>query len=432
MPLNRPTASSSLEEWLHWQEHLHPQAIALGLDRVRTVAERIGLTKDGIRTITVAGTNGKGSSAALLSEIYQSAAYSVGAYTSPHLLRYNERIAINGQALSDSQLCAAFDRVEAARGSTALTYFEFGTLAALYLFQQAKVKVQVLEVGMGGRLDAVNIVDAGCALITNIGLDHREFLGKDREQIGFEKAGILRAGRPAVCVDPAPPASVAAQAKAIGARLYELNNGFHFQIVADAWHWRGLNQHYKKLPPPALAGEAQFRNAAGVLMAVTLMREQLPVSESAIRSALVRLHLPGRFEHLVLRSSRRTDCGNVILDVAHNAEAAEVLAANLRAARIGGNVRVVLGMLSDKPVETFARMLAPLTKKFYAGGLPGPRGLDGAVLAGRLKNCGSAVEAHRDVAAAFRAAQTDRVEGDTILVCGSFLTVAAVMEMLGE
>jgi dihydrofolate synthase / folylpolyglutamate synthase len=412
-----PSATAPLEDWLRWQEALHPQPIALGLERVASVARKLRLPAQGPVTLTVAGTNGKGSTTTLLSEIYLAAGHRVGTYTSPHLLRYNERIAVNGVAAPDEVLTGAFAAVEQARGATALTYFEFGTLAALWLFREAGVTVQVLEVGLGGRLDAVNLVDADCAVITAIGLDHVDYLGKDRDSIGAEKAGILRASRPAVCSDTDPPASIARQAMATGALLWQIGRDFGFQVAADAWNWHGPQRHYKKLPPPALAGDIQYVNAAGAVAAVERLQERLPVPEAAIRAGLVRLRLPGRFE-------RR---GRVVLDVAHNVEAARVLAHNLRTLARGG-FRVVMGMLSDKPVEGFAAELAPLARKFYAAGLPPPRGLEGTQLAGRIAGPGREVEAYGDVAQAFAAAQAEAAPGELVVACGSFLTVAAVAE----
>jgi dihydrofolate synthase / folylpolyglutamate synthase len=419
LPTQSPSPEASLDEWLRWQEALHPQAIALGLERVRPVAAALQLPARGLRTITVAGTNGKGSSSALLSEIYRAAGYRVGTYTSPHLLRYNERVAIDGEPLPDADLVRAFVAVERARGNTPLTYFEFGTLAALWLFAQAGLDLQVLEVGMGGRLDAVNLVDADVALITNIGLDHVEYLGVDRAAIGHEKAGILRAGRPAVCVDPEPPHTIAGRAEAIGTSLWQFDEDYRYQVVADAWHWQGPGVQYKKLPPPALAGAIQYRNAAGVVAAVTRLQEQLPVPETAIRAGLVRTRLPGRFD-------RR---GDVLLDVAHNVEAARVLADNLVAAGLR-QCRVVIGMLSDKPVEGFVAALAPVTVTFYVATLPPPRGLSAAQLAGRVAGAGRGSAQFATVAEAFAQARRDRQEGECVVVCGSFLTVASVAELL--
>jgi len=418
--LPSPTAKAPLQEWLRWQEHLHPRAIALGLERIRPVAQRLGLPAKGPRTVTVAGTNGKGSSTVLLAEIYGAAGYRTGTYTSPHLLRYNERVAVEGKAVADEDFGRAFAAVEAARGDVALTYFEFGTLAALWLLREAKVDVQVLEVGMGGRLDAVNLVDADAAYVTSIGLDHTEFLGTNREQIGGEKAGVFRAGRPAVCADARPPRSIAARARDAGATLRQLGRDFRYRKAADFWHWQGWDRAYRKLPPPALAGEAQFRNAAGAIAVTAALQDVLPVPETAIRAGLVRLSLPGRFERH----------GNVILDVAHNVEAGQALAENLRLAGIRGTLRVVLGMLSDKPVEGFVAAVAPLAGRIYAGGLPPPRGLDGVTLAERARKADVEVHAFRSVGEAFEAAYRDAGPDDVILACGSFLTVAAVMELL--
>ena len=414
-----PGAGASLDEWLRWQEAVHPKSIELGLDRVSAVAARLGLLGDTTPTLTVAGTNGKGSSTVLLSEICRAAGHRVGTYTSPHLHRYNERVAIDGQPATDAQLTAAFAEIEKARGQTLLTYFEYGTLAALWLFKQARVEVRLLEVGLGGRLDAVNIVDADCALITSIGIDHQEYLGTTREQIGREKAGIMRKDRPAVCVDPQPPQVVAEEARRLGAKLLQLGVDFGYQVAGDAWNWHGGAMHYKKLPPPALAGPAQIRNAAGVLAALHEVRERVPVSEPAIRAGLVRLNLPGRFE-------RR---GKVILDVAHNVEAASVLAENLRELSPRGRFAFVIGMLSDKPVESFCAAIAPCATRVYAGGLAPPRGLSGAEVARRAVKAGVPAEAFGRVDEAFEWAQADKA-ADGIVVCGSFLTVAEVSARL--
>jgi dihydrofolate synthase/folylpolyglutamate synthase len=422
-PHQAPEPGASLDEWLRWQEALHPQAIALGLERVRPVAARLGLPAPGIRTLIVAGTNGKGSSAALLAEIYRAAGYRVGAYTSPHLLLYNERVSLGGRAASDAELVRAFAAVERARGDTPLTYFEFGTLAALWVMREANVEVQVLEVGMGGRLDAVNLIDADGALITNIGLDHVEFLGRDREQIGFEKAGVLRPGQPAVCVDPEPPQVIERQAGAVGASLWQLGRDYDYQLAADAWNWHGPHGGYKKLPPPALPGAIQYRNAAGAIALVTRLQPLLPVPETAFRAALARVHLPGRCE-------RR---GNVLLDVAHNVEAARVLADNLAAmniAGVGAGCRIVVGMLADKPLEGFLQALAPHARRFYLGGLPPPRGLSSAALRQRAATVAPDAAVADTVAAAFNLARSESRAGEMIVVCGSFLTVAAVAGLL--
>lgn len=416
-----PSASSPLADWLAYQERTHPKAIELGLERSRAVAQRLGLLPARATTLTVAGTNGKGSSVTLAAAIYQAAGYRTGRYTSPHLLRYNERVAIDGVEASDEALCRAFAAIEQARGEISLTYFEFGTLAALWLFREAGVEVQVLEVGLGGRLDSVNIVDADCALITNIGLDHTDWLGADRDSIGYEKAGVMRSGRPAISVEDEPPRRLVEHAESLGAPLRRLGRDYAFERHADGrWDWRGANGRYAGLPAPALEGEIQYRNAAGVLAAVEALQSLRPVAEAAIVAALPVLRLAGRFQHV----------GNTILDVAHNVESAAVLADNLRGEAAAGSTWLVLGMLSDKPVEGVCALLAPLVQGAVFGGLPPPRGLDAAALRDRARQGGLDGEVAGTVAEAYALARARAGSGDRIVVCGSFLTVAAVAEGL--
>ncbi len=414
------SATSPLADWLAYQERTHPKAIELGLERSREVALRLGLLPAQATTLTVAGTNGKGSSVTLAAGIYQAAGYRVGRYTSPHLLRYNERVAIDGVEVPDAALCRAFAAIEEARREISLTYFEFGTLAALWLFRQAAVEVQVLEVGLGGRLDSVNIVDADCALITNIGLDHTDWLGSDRDSIGYEKAGIMRPGRPAISGETQPPRRLLEHAAMIGAPLRRLGADYDFTRNADgSWNWRGAGSRYTGLPAPALDGEVQYRNAAGVLAAIEALRDLRPIAEAAVRSALPALSLAGRFQRM----------GNTILDVAHNVESAAVLADNLRAGGAEGKTWLVLGMLSDKPVEGVCGLLAPLVQGAYFGGLPPPRGLSAAELRRRALQGGLDGEPADTVAQAYRLARARAGSGDRIVVCGSFLTVAAVAEL---
>lgn len=414
--LIRPTAHSNLADWLRWQESVHTRAIDLGLERVRSVAARLQLPAAGITTLTVAGTNGKGSSATLAAAIYRAAGYRVGLYTSPHLYRYNERVAIDGDSVDDAGLCRAFCAIEAVRGEVALTYFEYGTLAALWLFREAAVDIQVLEVGLGGRLDAVNLVDADAALITNIGLDHTDWLGPDRESIGYEKAGIMRAGRPAVCADPQPPASLLRHAGSLGLRMALIGRDYDYGLADHGWNWHGHGTQLTQLPMPGLSGRAQLRNAAGVLMALQALQHTRPVADAAIRAALPALRLPGRYQRV----------GDVILDVGHNAEAGMVLADNLRAESLRGRILVVLGMLADKPAETYANSLADCVHVFYTAGLDGPRGQSGAALAARLHAAGLNAVACADVDTAYARARADAQDGDVIVVAGSFLTVAAM------
>jgi dihydrofolate synthase/folylpolyglutamate synthase len=382
---------------------------------VRRVADRLGLLEFHPPTLTVAGTNGKGSSATLASLIYRHAGFRVGLYTSPHLLRYNERVAIDGALASDGDFCRAFAAIESVREEESLTYFEFGTLAALWLFREAKVDAQVLEVGLGGRLDAVNLIDADCALITNIGLDHTDWLGPDRQSIGREKAGILRNGRPAICVEPSPPVSVIDAAKKVCATMQILDRDFHFKRDGVKWEWSGADGAMKALPLPGLAGIAQLRNAAGVLASVQALQPKLPVPESAIRAALPELRLPGRFERH----------GQVTLDVAHNVEAAQVLVENLQADSIEGRIHLVLGMLRDKPVESFCRVLQPLVSSASLAALPPPRGLSAEELSERARVGGIEGDRFPSVDAALAHARSLARPADRVLVTGSFLTVAA-------
>lgn len=410
----------SLDDWLRLQESLHPKAIELGLDRVRRVAAKLDLLRSVPFTMTVAGTNGKGSSATLAAGIYQAAGYRVGLYTSPHVLRYNERVQIDGQPVADGALCAAFEAIDAARGDDTLTYFEFGTLAALWLFRAARVEVQILEVGLGGRLDAVNLIDADLTVLTNVGLDHQDWLGDDRETIGAEKAGIFRAQRPAVLVEPEPPQSVLDAAARLDAPCLRLGRDFDYQIGADRrWCWTGRGERWTQLPPPVLEGPMQYRNAAGVFAAVHAGQTRRPVRRDAFERALRGLHLRGRCERY----------RGVLLDVAHNVEAAQVLADFLRDDAPRG-CALVLGMLSDKPVEAVAATLASVVDHFFVVGLPGPRGLQAVELQSRLAAAGIAAEACDTVGAALLQARAAVGPDACVAATGSFLTVAAAINEL--
>lgn len=416
MPVAVPSAGASLADWLAYQEQLHPRTIELGLERVVVVAARLGLPATRIPTLTVAGTNGKGSSATLASLIWREAGYRVGLYTSPHLLRYNERIALNGVEADDATLVRAFEAIERARGDIALTYFEFGTLAALWIFREQAVDVQVLEVGLGGRLDAVNLVDADAALLTSIGLDHTDWLGPDREHIGREKAHVYRAGRPAICADLDPPASIAAHAAVIGADFATLGRDFEFEAGEGSWTWRGGAIELRELPMPGLGGSAQLRNAAGVIAAVLALRPKLRCEPEHLRAALPQLALRGRFERQ----------GDLVFDVAHNAEAAQVLAQRLQDTFGARKLALVLGMLDDKPVEAVCAALASQISGAYCANLPSPRGLSAEQLCARVQTVGIRASAHADVGAALQAAQQARTSQEAgVLVTGSFLTVAA-------
>lgn len=418
--MNVPSANSPLADWLDYQERLHPRNIELGLERVGKVAMRLDLPDRSVPTLIVAGTNGKGSSATLASLIWREAGYRTGLYTSPHLQQYNERVSIDGVAASDADLVRAFVEIERVRGEVALTYFEYGTLAALWLFRERGVQAQVLEVGLGGRLDAVNLVDADAALLTSIGLDHLDWLGPDRESVGLEKAHVFRARRPAICADPDPPRSVRVHAREIGADFAVLGEEYSCLRTAKGWDWSRGRLVLRDLPLPGLRGSAQLRNASGVIAAITALQPRVPVAEGAIRAALPKLALPGRFE-------RRGRC---VFDVAHNAEAAAVLAEGLAENAPKDRapyVHVVLGMLSDKPVEAFCGALGAYVRRVYCAGLPPPRGLSAAALGARVRSTGLPASEFAEVGQALAAAlaAAEQNDEDEVLVTGSFLTVAA-------
>lgn len=411
-----------LAEWLQWQETLHPRRIDLGLERVARVADRMGLRQPGPLTISVAGTNGKGSSIALLETILLQAGYSVCSYTSPHLLRYNERIRVNGTEVSDTELCTAFDAVDSRRRQDSLSYFEFGTLAALRIIQDTAPAIRLLEVGLGGRLDAVNIIDPDVALVTAIGIDHIEWLGNTRAAIAREKAGIFRSGVPAVSSDPDPVTSLRETALATGARWYGLNEQFHYVVTADGWHWTGPCTQYDSLPHPALPGNHQFNNAAGVLMVLESIRESHPVDRASIASGLQDVRLPGRCQIIAGTPGK-------VLDVAHNPQSARVLAETLRKRAASGSTYLVLGMLEDKDIGRFTEYLAPVVDYWCLAGLEAVRGLTSAALRARISHTinPANIACFPDVAAAIRHANHAASAGDRIVICGSFHTVAEAM-----
>src|SRR5690348_1007123 len=318
--MSRP---ATLADWLAYLETLHPKAIALGLDRVQDVYARLAIAPER-SVITVGGTNGKGSTATFVERMLAAGGYRAGLYTSPHLLAYNERVRIGGALAGDDELCAAFAAVEAVRRDTPLTYFEFGTLAALWLFARERLDAWVLEVGLGGRLDAVNIVDPDVAVITTVAIDHTDYLGPTREDIGREKAGIFRRGRPAICADPDPPASLVAHAGELGAPLLAIGADFGYAREGAQWRYFGPGGARYGLPHPALRGDYQLANAAAALTALDALRDRLPVPMSAVRQALVGIELPGRFQVLPGRPV-------TVLDVAHNPQAARAFSDNVGA-----------------------------------------------------------------------------------------------------
>ncbi len=412
----------SLADWLARLEGLHPSSIELGLERVGHVAAALGL-KPAFPVIIVGGTNGKGSTCAYLEAILTAAGYRTGLYTSPHLVRYNERVRIAGHEAGDAELVAAFEKIEVARGETSLTYFEFGTLGAMLQFIAAGVDVAILEVGLGGRLDAVNLWDADVAIVTSVDLDHQDFLGDTREAIGFEKAGIFRAGRPAICADPAPPASLIAHVQAIGGNDIRYGRDFAVARSADGWVFRGRTGVQADLPRPAMAGDYQLRNAAAALAALEALSARLPVDADAIRAGLTRARVRGRFERIA-------GSPELIVDVAHNPEAARALASALAAHPAPGRTLAVVGMLADKDAAGVFDALGDAVDAWWTCTPDSPRARPAGALAETLRAslpdaqvtvCGHPLEA---LAAARSAAH----EGDRILAFGSFTTVAAVLD----
>lgn len=413
---------STLEQWLHWQETLHPSEIELGLERVRRVMHGLQDRPPGFRIITVGGTNGKGSTVAMLEAIYLAAGYRVGCYTSPHLLQYNERIRINGEAIGDDELIAAFERVDQARGEVSLTYFEFGTLAAIDLFYRQPLDLVILEVGMGGRLDAVNILDPDVALVTNVDLDHMAWLGSDREAIGHEKAGIYRPGRTAIFNDTSVPQSLRRHAESIGARLLLLGRDYEFHEQGGQWRFQAGGGNAVVLPPPALPGAFQIHNAAAVLMAVESLRQELPLGPGQIRQGLLSARLPGRVQ------IRHRICEE-ILDVAHNPHAAAELARTLGRRPVPGRCYAVVGMLADKDIRAVLGELCGQVDEWLLAGLDLPRGSTAMGLASALGEAceGAQFSVHANVTDAYAAALETVREQDRILVFGSFYTVAEVL-----
>ena len=403
----------TLAQWLEFIERQHPKTIALGLDRVTTVWQRMGV-QIGCPVITVGGTNGKGSCCAMLECILRAGGYRTGLYTSPHLVRYSERVRIAGEEASDELLAVSFEAVEVARGNTPLTYFEYGTLGALWIFAREKVEALVLEVGLGGRLDAVNIIDADCAVLTSVGIDHVDYLGPDRESIGREKAGIFRAGRPAVIAEPDPPASVIAT----DAKQLLIGRDFGYVDQESQWSYWGLSGKRGGLAHPALRGAMQLRNASAAMCALDTLRERLPLSMQDIRRGLGEVELPARFQVLPGKPQ-------IILDVAHNPQAAQVLADNLASSGFAPETIAVCGMLRDKDIGGVLQALAPRVTRWHLASLEGPRAASAEELARFV-----AGECFGSPAEAFAAALSRAGESDKIVVFGSFLTVGEVLAWL--
>jgi len=418
----------TLQDWLDYCERLHPIAIDLGLERVHTVAQRMGIGFD-CPVITVAGTNGKGSTCVMLESILLQAGYRTGVYTSPHLVHFEERLRLNGDAVKAPELVAAFARVESARvqdhEAISLTYFEFSTLAILDVMQRSALEVVILEVGLGGRLDAVNIIEPDCAIITSIDLDHTALLGETREAIGYEKAGIMRTGKPAVVSDPLPPQSVLDRALEVGADLWRV--GIDFNVTGDKqqWGWAGRGRRYAGMAYPALRGANQLVNAAGVLAALTALRDRLPITAQAVRNGFAFVDLPGRFQIVPGQP-------NLVLDVAHNPHAAAALAANLDAMGFFPTTHAVFGCMADKDIAAVLARLNPLVDQWYFTNLPTERAAHATDLLAQWerinqrKDC--TAEVYVDPESALQAALAAADPADRIVVFGSFLTVGGVLK----
>lgn len=430
----------TLSDWLSHIERIHPKSIDMGLDRIREVAQRLRLKRPAKKVITIGGTNGKGSTVAFIEAIARAAGWKVGAYTSPHLLEYNERVRIDGADADDADLIAAFEAIEAARDDVALTYFEYGTLAALWLFERAGLDLAILEVGLGGRLDATNLVDADVAVITTVDLDHQDYLGDDREAIGAEKAGIARAWKPLVLGDDDPPSSVLGHAYRIGASTWRIGNDFFFEklpAVADddgdtpqpRWRWREVGFRLD-LPMPRLAAPVQLRNAAVAIAALrALGRPPKSLPKTAIAEGVGQALVRGRLQRFERAGVE------IVIDVAHNPQAAGSLAAWLAADPADGTVHAVYAALADKDVAGVVQALAPHVGQWHLAGLAeaGPRGGSVQALAQRL--AGSAAAAgvrHEQVLPALEAALQKAQPGDRILVFGSFHTAAAALDWLSQ
>ncbi len=449
------TSARTLAEWLAWIEGQHPRSIDMGLERVREVAARLGLTRPAPRVITVAGTNGKGSTVAFIESIARAGGSRVGAYTSPHLLRFNERVRIDGADAEDQDLVAALEAVEAARGGTTLTYFEYATLAALWLFERARLDLAILEVGLGGRLDATNILDPDVAVITTVDLDHQDYLGDDRESIGREKAGIARGWKPLVIGDDDPPSSVLRHAYAIGASAVRIGCDFFFDHVPGgaagevpasavspaaassrrasslegraepAWHWREVG-YCIDLPMPQLAAPVQLRNAAIAIAALRALQGD-PPSDDALRRGIAEARISARLQRV------ERDGVEIVVDVAHNPQAAMAVADWMRACPANGATRAVFAALADKDVAGVVAPLAGIVAHWHLAGLEdaGPRGTDASALRGRLQGTAAGGGTlHETVDHALQAAREAARAGDRILVFGSFHTAAAALGLL--
>jgi dihydrofolate synthase / folylpolyglutamate synthase len=419
---------NTLSDWLAHCERLHPKSIDMGLARVQEVAQRLNIRFE-CPVFTVAGTNGKGSTCAMLEAILSDAGYRTGVYTSPHLVHFEERLRLQGDPVTAERLVQALARVEQARtqggAAVSLTYFEFTTLAILDVLASSELDAVILEVGLGGRLDAVNIIDPDCALITSIDLDHMELLGADRESIGREKAGIMRAGRPVIVSDPLPPQSVLDHAAALGADLWRFGHDFNFSGDKQQWGWAGRGRRYSGMAYPALRGANQLLNASGVLAALTALRERLPVTAQAVRNGLSLAALPGRFQIIPGQPT-------LVLDVAHNPHAVAALTANLDAMGFFPTTHAVFGAMADKDLAPMLAKINPLIDRWYFTDLPTPRASSGADLLATWqthhRRDNAMASAYANPEEALQAALTHADPADRIIVFGSFFTVGGVLK----
>ncbi|WP_122433989.1 bifunctional tetrahydrofolate synthase/dihydrofolate synthase [Pseudomonas viridiflava] len=419
---------STLGDWLAYLEQLHPSAIDMGLDRSRKVAQQLGLTRPAPRVITVTGTNGKGSTCAFVASLLQAQGLKVGVYSSPHLLRYNERVKVQGVEAADLELCDAFAAVESARGDVTLTYFEMGTLAAFWLFEQAQLDAVVLEVGLGGRLDAVNLIDADLALVTSIGVDHADWLGDTRESVAFEKAGIFRAGRPALCGDLDPPEPLLAKARELGCPLLLRGQDFDLSVGPQGWDWRGIahGELVELRDLPLL--DLPMQNAALALQAFALLG--YPLNHQIVSEALAQTRLVGRLDRRTVHWQGRAL--TLLLDVGHNPHAAQFLAHRMAQRPVVGKRLAVFGLLSDKDLDGVVHELASSIQDWAVAPLPTSRSRPAAELQVALENLGARVKSYQSIASALEAQCAHATPDDEILLFGSFYCVAEALDWLAR
>ena len=414
----------NLNDWLGYIESIHPSSIDLTLDRIRVVIDRLDINISA-PVITVGGTNGKGSTCAILESIYKTAGYKVGCYTSPHFLAFNERIKIQGTEVSDELICKAFEKIESAREGVSLTYFEYGTLAAMIIFSEACTDIIILEVGLGGRLDAVNIFDSDCAIVTTVDLDHMDYLGHTREAIGFEKAGIYRPHKPAICGDINPPHSLIEYCASIQAPLKLIGQHFGYEAHHDSFDFLIESSFVMNVPLPKLQGTFQLHNATSALMATKTLEDKLPLNESAIQKGIASALLPGRFEEVQSNPS-------LVFDVAHNPQAALSLSHNLKAHAVNGKTVAVFSILKDKDILGVIKALIHDIDYWCIAEIQHDRAADLVTISGAIKNTNPAalVKSFKNIQEAYQFASKEVSSNDRIIVFGSFFTVADIMKLI--